>query len=70
MVSPLLGNVCFASSTYRFCFTLMSFAKLYTDTYGMFGEKILALPHGYIFHFSHTAEVMLHKLAREPDLLQ
>ncbi|CAB3978299.1 116 kDa U5 small nuclear ribonucleo component-like [Paramuricea clavata] len=34
VVSPLLGNVCFASSTYRFCFTLMSFAKLYTDTYG------------------------------------
>jgi hypothetical protein len=35
VVSPLLGNVCFASSTYRFCFTLLSFAKLYTDTYGM-----------------------------------
>lgn len=35
IVSPLLGNVCFASSAYRFCFTLNSFAKLYTDTYGM-----------------------------------
>ncbi|XP_046847131.1 116 kDa U5 small nuclear ribonucleoprotein component-like [Xenia sp. Carnegie-2017] len=34
IVSPLLGNVCFASSAYRFCFTLNSFAKLYTDTYG------------------------------------
>lgn len=34
LVSPLLGNVCFASSHYRFCFTLQSFAKLYTDTYG------------------------------------
>ncbi len=43
VVSPLLGNVCFASSTYRFCFTLLSFSKLYTDTYGMFGEKIVAL---------------------------
>ncbi|VDN96576.1 unnamed protein product [Rodentolepis nana] len=33
IVSPLLGNVCFASSYYRFCFTLESFAKIYTDTY-------------------------------------
>ncbi|VDD82645.1 unnamed protein product [Mesocestoides corti] len=33
MVSPLLGNVCFASSYYRFCFTLESFAKIYTDTF-------------------------------------
>ena len=34
MVSPLLGNVCFASSYYRFCFTLNSFSKIYADTYG------------------------------------
>lgn len=34
MVSPLLGNVCFASSYYRFCFTLRSFAKVYSDIYG------------------------------------
>ncbi|GAA27777.2 116 kDa U5 small nuclear ribonucleoprotein component [Clonorchis sinensis] len=33
LVSPLLGNVCFASSYYRFCFTLDSFAKLYADTF-------------------------------------
>ncbi|KAL5007165.1 hypothetical protein ScPMuIL_015971 [Solemya velum] len=33
-VSPILGNVCFASSYYRFCFTLGSFAKIYSDTYG------------------------------------
>lgn len=33
MVSPVLGNVCFASSLYGFCFTLKSFAKLYADTY-------------------------------------
>jgi U5 small nuclear ribonucleoprotein component len=33
MVSPILGNVCFASSLYGFCFTLKSFAKLYADTY-------------------------------------
>ena len=33
IVSPLLGNVCFASSYYRFCFTLESFAKIYTDTF-------------------------------------
>ncbi|XP_006638153.1 116 kDa U5 small nuclear ribonucleoprotein component [Lepisosteus oculatus] len=34
MVSPLLGNVCFASSQYSICFTLGSFAKIYSDTYG------------------------------------
>lgn len=33
-VSPLLGNVCFASSYYRFCFTLGSFAKIYSDSFG------------------------------------
>ncbi|XP_037949058.1 116 kDa U5 small nuclear ribonucleoprotein component [Teleopsis dalmanni] len=33
IVSPVLGNVCFASSLYGFCFTLKSFAKLYADTY-------------------------------------
>ncbi len=33
-VSPIIGNVCFASSYYRFCFTLLSFSKLYADTYG------------------------------------
>lgn len=34
MVSPILGNVCFASSYFRYCFTLKSFAKIYSDTYG------------------------------------
>ncbi|XP_064401615.1 116 kDa U5 small nuclear ribonucleoprotein component-like isoform X2 [Halichondria panicea] len=34
IVSPLLGNVCFASSQYGFCFTLRSFARIYTDAYG------------------------------------
>lgn len=32
-VSPVIGNVCFASSLYGICFTLKSFAKLYADTY-------------------------------------
>ncbi|KAL3318092.1 U5 small nuclear ribonucleoprotein component [Cichlidogyrus casuarinus] len=34
VLSPLLGNVCFASSYYRFCFSLDSFAKLYSDSFG------------------------------------
>ncbi|XP_038044733.1 116 kDa U5 small nuclear ribonucleoprotein component-like [Patiria miniata] len=34
MVSPLLGNICFASSQYSMCFTLASFAKIYADCYG------------------------------------
>ena len=34
VMSPFLGNVCFASSQYRFCFTLFSFASLYVDTFG------------------------------------
>ncbi|GLG92783.1 Elongation factor 2 [Gryllus bimaculatus] len=32
-VSPLLGNVCFASSQYSVCFTLKSFASIYSQTY-------------------------------------
>lgn len=32
-LSPIIGNVCFASSLYGFCFTLKSFAKLYADYY-------------------------------------
>ncbi|EDV27288.1 uncharacterized protein TRIADDRAFT_22861 [Trichoplax adhaerens] len=34
-ISPLLGNVCFASSLFRFSFTLRSFAKSYVDGYGV-----------------------------------
>lgn len=34
IVSPVLGNVCFASSQYGFCFTLASFAKIYAEQYG------------------------------------
>jgi len=33
VLSPLLGNVCFASSQYSVCFTLKSFAHLYSETY-------------------------------------
>jgi U5 small nuclear ribonucleoprotein component len=35
VISPLLGNCCFASSYYRFCFTLKSFAKIYSQKYGL-----------------------------------
>ena len=34
IMSPLLGNVCFASTLYGFCFTLDSFAKLYVNSHG------------------------------------
>merc|ERR1712013_586112 len=34
ILSPLAGNVCFASSQYGACFTLKSFASLYNETYG------------------------------------
>nr|CAD7441460.1 unnamed protein product [Timema bartmani] len=33
VVSPILGNVCFASSMYAVCFTLKSFANIYAQTY-------------------------------------
>ncbi|KAG7155228.1 116 kDa U5 small nuclear ribonucleoprotein component-like [Homarus americanus] len=33
-ISPLLGNVCFASSQYSLCFTLKSFAKIYSQHFG------------------------------------
>lgn len=46
-LSPLLGNVCFASSQYSVCFSLHSFAKLYlqrsntrTITYKQFATKL------------------------------
>lgn len=39
IVSPLLGNVCFASAQFSVCFTLKSFAKLYSQTYG-FGADV------------------------------
>ncbi|XP_065839925.1 116 kDa U5 small nuclear ribonucleoprotein component-like [Oscarella lobularis] len=35
ILSPLRGNVCFASSLYRFSFTLQSFAKIYAESYGV-----------------------------------
>lgn len=35
LVSPLLGNVCFASSQYSVCFTLKSFAQLYMERSGL-----------------------------------
>ena len=34
VISPLLGNVCFSSSLYGFCFTLESFANIYVQTFG------------------------------------
>ena len=34
LFSPILGNVCFASSMFDWCFTLESFAKLYCDFHG------------------------------------
>lgn len=34
IVSPTLGNVCFASAQYGVCFTLKSFASIYEQTYG------------------------------------
>lgn len=42
IVSPLLGNICFASSYYRFSFTLLSFAKVYADAYGGIDEAEFA----------------------------
>lgn len=35
IISPLLGNICFSSSLYGFCFTLESFAEIYAQAYGM-----------------------------------
>lgn len=33
VVSPVLGNVCFASAQYGFCFSLKSFASIYNQYY-------------------------------------
>ncbi|KAL9643539.1 hypothetical protein ABK040_010153 [Willaertia magna] len=42
ILSPELGNVCFASSKTGVCFTLESFAKIYADYYGGFSYKEFA----------------------------
>ena len=34
VMSPALGNVCFASAAFGFSFTVQSFAKLYVEQYG------------------------------------
>lgn len=34
LISPLLNNVCFASSLFSVCFTLKSFAQHYAEYYG------------------------------------
>ena len=65
VVSPLLGNVCFASSTYRFCFTLLSFAKLYTDTYGMCKDRereksVHTVFIAYVFEYALFTLVIMH----------
>ncbi|ODQ82442.1 hypothetical protein BABINDRAFT_164234 [Babjeviella inositovora NRRL Y-12698] len=39
-LSPELNNVCFASSTLEFCFTLKSFIKLYLEKFDPQGTKI------------------------------
>jgi len=39
VLSPIQGNVCFASSQYGVCFTLKSFASLYNQTYGGINVK-------------------------------
>lgn len=44
IVSPLLGNVCFASAQFSVCFTLKSFAKLYSDTYVQGAHRSLDFP--------------------------
>ncbi|VDO92428.1 unnamed protein product [Soboliphyme baturini] len=41
-LSPLKGNVCFASSRYNICFTLFSFAQLYSNVYGEFNSAEFA----------------------------
>ena len=41
-LSPVEGNVCFASSQYGVCFSLLSFSQLYADTYGGINEKQFA----------------------------
>jgi U5 small nuclear ribonucleoprotein component len=41
-VSPILGNVCFASSQYSLCFSLKSFAQLYSEIYGEMNVKAFA----------------------------
>lgn len=55
VVSPLLGNVCFASPQYSICFTLGSFSKIYADTYGeMASDDSALLP--FIYRYRCLSE--------------
>ena len=41
-VSPIKGNVCFASSQFSLCFTLKQFANVYAEVYGDFDIRAFA----------------------------
>ncbi|CAF1196744.1 unnamed protein product [Rotaria sordida] len=56
-VSPLLNNVCFASSYYRFCFTLKSFAKVYADTH-VIRRFPLAIQHLYTMNVTRYSNAI------------
>ncbi|GAA5913590.1 116 kDa U5 small nuclear ribonucleoprotein component [Sporobolomyces salmoneus] len=54
-VSPEKGNVAFASTQMGWCFTLKSFAKMYSDTYGpMDLDQFAARLWGNIYYHSET----------------
>lgn len=57
-VSPLLGNVLFASSESNWSFTLQSFAQIYADHYGM------TEPHLYVWGSRTVFTVLLLRAQR------
>ena len=65
VVSPLLGNVCFSSSQYGFCFTLYSFAKLYADSFGTQSMHSSPPPHHTHTHtYTHHPPLHTHTHTR------
>lgn len=67
MVSPLLGNVCFASAQFSVCFTLKSFAKLYSDTwvhYVTLSTEKLMIIIAIVWFDRYGSDINDHELAR------
>ncbi|KAJ1548054.1 U5 small nuclear ribonucleoprotein component, partial [Nowakowskiella sp. JEL0078] len=68
-LSPELGNVCFASSQFGWCFTLKSFAQMYADTFGTFNvEDFAKRLWGNIWFNSESRNFSRKPIARMEDV--
>lgn len=57
-ISPLLGNVCFGSTTYGFVFSIQSFAEMYSKSYGVQKDALTKLLWGNYYYNPETRKFM------------